>query len=47
MINVSERSSRKNQCEKTEVLEKNQCEKIRYSRTGHRWKYGACTLHAG
>ena len=22
-------------------------EKILYSRTGHRWKYGACALHAG
>jgi hypothetical protein len=24
-----------------------QCRKIQYSRTGHRWKYGACALHAG
>jgi len=23
-----------------------QCGRILYSRTGHRWKYGACALHA-
>jgi len=24
-----------------------QCGKIRYSRTGHRWRYGTCALQAG
>jgi len=23
------------------------CGKTWYSRTGHRWQYGACALHAG
>jgi len=24
-----------------------QCEKVLYIRTGDRWKYGECALHAG
>ena len=55
ILNVSDKSCRENilhiSCSITLLLKivpiMRYCRKIFYSRTNHRWQYGACALHAG